>query len=111
MHIRIPYLATSLILITSLSTFSPLTSAEIFEGVPDLIVCEIEIPLEGRRGRRVFYLDAQEDGGVTRYTSLGAAPMQLRVDADGSVRQGNLSDCAGRTVAELRQTDQAFDVE
>ncbi len=100
-----------LVLATVLTGFAKPVRAEIFEGVPDVIVCEVELPQQDRVGRMVFYLDAQEQGRVTRYTSLGAAPMQIRVGPDGTVDQGNLGDCSGKTVSELRNADQAFDVE
>ena len=85
--------------------------AEIFEGMPDVIVCELEIPQQERAGRRVFYIDAQEDRRVTRYTTLGAAPLQIRIGADGTVSQNSLGDCGGKTVAELKNADRAFDFE
>ena len=100
-----------LVLATVLTALAVPVRAEIFEGVPDVIVCEVELPQQGRVGRMVFYLDAQEQGRVTRYTSLGAAPMQIRVGADGTIDQDNLGDCSGKTVTELRNADRAFDVE
>lgn len=100
-----------LVLATVLTGFANSVRAEIFEGMPDIIVCEVEIPQQGRVGHIVFYLNAQEQGRVTRYTSLGAAPMQIRVGQDGTVDQDNLGDCAGKTVTELRNADRAFDIE
>jgi hypothetical protein len=85
--------------------------AEIFKGMPDVIVCEVSIPQQQRTGRFVFYLDAQEDGKVTRYTTLGAAPMQIRIGADGIVSNNKLRDCAGKSVRDLRESEQAFDID
>jgi len=98
--------------VAAVACFSPLpASGEIFEGLPDLIVCNVEIPSQGRSGRVIFYLDSEETGRVTRYTSLGAAPMQIQVLADGTVSDNNLADCTGKTIPELRKSDQAFDFE
>ena len=111
MKIQIFHTVLTLMLIAILAGFANPAEAEIFEGMPDVVVCEIEIPQQRRTGRVVFYLDAQEDGGMTRYTSLGVAPMQVRIAADGTISKDNLGDCAGKTVKELRQADRAFDVE
>ena len=111
MKIQIFHTVMTLVFITILAGFASPVRAEIFEGMPDVVVCEIEIPQQGRKGRVVFYVDAQEDGRMTRYTSLGAAPMQVRIAADGTLSKDNLGDCAGKTVKELRQADRAFDVE
>ena len=91
--------------------FAVPVKAEIFEGMPDVIVCEMEIPQQGRTGRRAFYVDAQEDRKVIRYTTLGAAPLQIRIGADGTVSQNSLGDCGGKTVAELKKSGRAFDFE
>jgi hypothetical protein len=111
MQIHMPRTLMVLLLSAVLAGVTVPAGAEIFPGMPDVIVCDIDIPQQGRRGSVVFYLDAQEEGRMTRYTSLGAAPMQVRIGADGSISQDSLGDCAGRTVAQLRQADRAFDVE
>ena len=83
--------------------------AEIFEGMPDVVVCEVD---SGERsGRLLFYLSSQEDGGLTRYTTLGAAPMQIAIGPDGKVSDNALTDCSGKTILQLRDNRQAFDVD
>lgn len=86
------------------------TAADIFAGVPDVIVCTVEIEMEHlRRGRVVFYLDAQEEGGDTLYKTLGASPLILQIDQEGKVNPGGLPDCNGKSIKELRDAGRAFD--
>ena len=106
------HLLTRILLIgTAFVMLTTPAAAEIFKGVPDVIVCEVSLSDQSRTGRVLFYLDRQEDGSITTYTSLGAAPMQVRVSADGRIEQSNLGDCTGKTISDLRNEDRAFDLE
>ncbi len=90
---------------------APPAAAEILAGVPDVIVCSIIVPDRGLvRGRVVFYLDAQEDAGITYYKSLGSAPRQLRAGPDGVFEEGQLQDCNGKSIDELREAGRAFNI-
>jgi hypothetical protein len=85
-------------------------AADIFAGLPDAIVCTVEELTENpRRGRIVFYLDAQVEGGETQYKTLGAGPLILRIDQEGNVAPGALPDCNGKSIKELRDAGRAFD--
>jgi hypothetical protein len=88
----------------------PATSG-IFDGLPDVIVCTVEVQTEKlRRGRFVFYLDAQEEGQDTLYKTLGASPLMLRVDQEGKVGSGALPDCSEKSIKELCDAGRAFDL-
>ena len=111
MHGKFVRQSTSLLISAILILAASPATSGIFDGLPDAIVCTVEVKTEKlRRGRIVFYLDAQEEGGNTLYKTLGAGPLILRVDQEGKVEPGTLPDCSGKSIKELRDAGRAFDL-
>jgi len=84
--------------------------AGVFAGQPDVLVCSVDDPVNLQPwDQLVFYASARlEDGGIL-YKSLTSNPILVTITRDGRVEAENLADCDGKTVAELRAADRAFD--
>ena len=84
-------------------------SAGIFGDAPDAILC----PMKGTGGMPnavvVFYIDAQGDNGALLYRTLGVTPVQFIVDPEGVVESGNIAECSGKTLRELRDAGRTID--
>lgn len=55
------------------------------------------------------YFSSQTEDGTANYKSLGQIAVQVNVAPNGLVKAGNLKDCDGKTVGELRDAGRAFD--
>ena len=106
-----PALTISGILFTLL-LLSPLSSAraEIFKGFPDGIICKYGAVPGDRGGEVVFHVHSREDTGIVIYKVFGRRPVVIKIGPDGVVDAGNIKDCHGKTVPQLREAGQAFDV-
>lgn len=94
----------------SLSMFHNASLAGVFSGRPDVLVCSVEDPVNVQPWDKfVFYVSARLEDGSVLYKSLTSNPVLVTISRDGRVEAENLSDCDGKTVAELRAEGRAFD--
>ena len=84
--------------------------AEIFKGFPDGIVCKYGAVPGDLGGEVVFHVHSRQDDGTVIYKVFGRRPVVIRIKPDGVVDAGNIKDCHGKTVPQLREAGQAFDV-
>jgi hypothetical protein len=79
-------------------------SAEILQGVPDVIVCDLE------QGKIVVYVARRLNDGSTLYESLEREYMAvITIDANGVLHWQNQPSCDGKSVQQLRDQGSAFD--
>lgn len=74
--------------------FVPASSAEVFKGFPDIIVCE------HRSFDHAYYVDARLRDGSVRYKNLSGRT--ITVGANGAVRHQN-APCDGMTIKQLKR--------
>lgn len=83
--------------------------AGVFSDRPDVLVCSVDDPIGVQPWDQfVFYVSARLEDGSILYKSLTSNPVLVVVTTDGRVEAKNLSDCDGRTVADLRAEGRAF---
>ncbi len=99
-------------IVFALLLLSPLSHvrAEIFKGFPDGIVCKYGAVPGDLGGEVVFHVHSRQDDGTVIYKVFGRRPVVIRIKPDGVVDAGNIKDCHGKTVPQLREAGQAFDV-
>ena len=76
-------------------------SAGVFEGYPDLFVCELGGNTESA-GSVVFYVDGRDSAGVVYYRAI-YRQLTLQVDKDGVVQPkvSGPNSCIGKSLKEL----------
>ena len=84
-------------------------SAGIFGDAPDAILCPFPGTGDLPNALVVFYVEAHGDDGTLLYGSLGVTPLKFFVDAGGKIEEGNIAECHGKTLQQLRDADRAFD--
>jgi hypothetical protein len=83
--------------------------AEVFKGLPDVIVCSIDDPSrENGIIHMLFYLATQQVGSHTLYSTMGARVLELNVSNDGIVTESNKGSCQNKSVTQLEASGQAF---
>lgn len=86
----------------ALSVVASTSSAGIFKGIPDMILCEAQ-SVGGRQGGiLVFHISGRTDDGISLYQSQGAAPLSVIVMPDGVVSDDSFPGCANKVLDELR---------
>lgn len=100
MTVRSILLACALVLV---ATGRP-ASAEVLQGVPDVIACDLE------QGKIVVYVARRLNDGSTLYESLEREYMAvITIDANGILHWQNQPSCDGKSVQQLREQGSAFD--
>ena len=84
-------------------------SAGIFGDAPDAVLCPFPGTGDLPNALVVFYVEAQGENGALLYASMGVSPVKFFVDAGGKIEEGNIAECHGKTLQELRDEGRAFD--
>lgn len=77
------------------------TKAGVFEGFPDMILCDFQ------SGKIVVYIDRVLDDGGAIYKVLSG--QGVTVDSDGVLHRENLPDCDGKSLTQLREEGKTLD--
>lgn len=83
--------------------------ADVLEGSPDVIVCQVIVP-GGEHGliNWVYYLSSRTEGLHARYNTMGTRSLRLKIDNEGNVVESSKSDCENKTVEQLKTAGQTF---
>jgi uncharacterized protein YdaL len=80
------------------------TNAEILQGVPDVIVCDVG------KGKIVVYVARRLDDGSTLYEALEREFVaEVTIDTNGVIHWENQPSCDGKSVQQLRDQGSVFD--
>jgi uncharacterized protein YdaL len=80
------------------------TNAEILQGVPDVIVCDVG------KGKIVVYVARRLDDGSTLYEALEREFVaEVTIDANGVLHWENQPNCDGKNIQQLRDQGSVFD--
>lgn len=100
-------LIRSVVVLVSLSLFTLPAYANIFEGYPDVIVCEFKADEIGAVGLLAYYAHARFAAGHIEYRPLINAA-GLQVSKSGVVSAPRVDDCNGKDIEYLFRNGRAF---